>query len=168
MFAPLVLALHFLGGPGVKASPRVYELARTPRYAVIKFDGGRLENRTFDGQLLAEHFPFGWELIGISLNRSSVPKWNAAHVPPHDAGPRADVNAVRALLARKVQIYPSVRIAGGYALAEWQGNGGGQTLFRKSGHTWRQIVSGGGAMNVQNLRSYGVPDAAARVLLARR
>lgn len=168
MVAPLILAMHFLSGPGAQASPHVRVLAQTPRYAIVKFKGGRLEDRTFDGQLLAEHFPFGWELIGLSLSRSSLPAWNTAQIPPHDTGSAGDINTVRALLSRRVQIYTRVRIADGYALAYWQGNGGGQTLFRKSGHTWKQIVSGGGSMNIRDLRGYGVPDAAVRALLARQ
>ena len=53
-----------------------------------------------------------------------------------------------------------------YALTTWQwGESGGQTVFELTDETWQVLVSGGGAVDVATLVSFGVPADIAEQLI---
>jgi hypothetical protein len=57
-------------------------------------------------------------------------------------------------------------IEGNYAIATWTwGEAGGQTILAKKQGRWQVLGSGGGAVNVATLKTMGVPDKTARVLM---
>ena len=57
-------------------------------------------------------------------------------------------------------LVPYVVVSGRWALGEWYGTGGGQSLYRLHANGWRVVASGGGAMGVSEMRAYGVPRSA--------
>lgn len=57
---------------------------------------------------------------------------------------------------------------GDYAYVSWYGfHSGGEGAFQHRGGRWCKLVSGGGAMNVQDLVQFGVPRATAERLYAK-
>lgn len=75
-----------------------------------------------------------------------------------DAGPQSDVESVRR--AMRGPLVPYVVVSGDWAMGEWYGAGGGESLYRKRDGRWVLVVSGGGAMGVDYMRRYGVPQSA--------
>jgi len=57
------------------------------------------------------------------------------------------------------QSFESVEISGDYALATWYGGeDSGMTLLRKSGNSWKVILSTGGVIDADTMRRYSVPE----------
>lgn len=57
-------------------------------------------------------------------------------------------------------LVPAVVVFGEWALGNWYGGGGGQSLYRKQRGQWLLVTSGGGAMGTEEMRKYGVPPSA--------
>ncbi len=74
-----------------------------------------------------------------------------------DAGPAAEVEAVRQLM--RGLLVPYVVVSSDWAIGEWYGGGGGESLYKRHNGHWELVASGGGAMGVSDLRAYGVPQA---------
>jgi len=147
-------------------------------FAVVLTRGGTMEGSPVREAILVERFSFGWQPLQLvdsdcSLDRRAInvsgkrllmlgmPKPQGNGPCPdfgRDAGPRADVEAVRKQI--RGPLIPSVAVAGKYALASWYGGGGGEWLFRRDRGRWRWIFGGGGALGVQDVRQYGVPQSA--------
>jgi hypothetical protein len=77
--------------------------------------------------------------------------------------------ALKYLNSKKAKIPTKVEktyVVQGFALIGWQqGEMAGQLLLKKQGKTWKVLSSGGGAMDLNTLTSYGVPKATATELL---
>jgi hypothetical protein len=74
-----------------------------------------------------------------------------------DAGPRDDVEEVRRMMPGPLT--PYVVASGDCAMGEWYGAGGGESLFHKRYGRWHLAESGGGAMGVDYMRKFGVPQS---------
>jgi hypothetical protein len=148
------------------------------RYAAVLTRGGQMEGSTVTWPILVEHFSFGWQALdalnfrcrldehGISSGDKTqlmrgMPQpqddWPCIGVGK-DAGPVPDVEAIRRTM--RFPLIPYVVVVGTYAIGQWYGGGGGETLFRKGCGTWRRIAGGGGAMGISEMRQYGVPRSA--------
>jgi hypothetical protein len=77
--------------------------------------------------------------------------------------------ALKYLNAKKAKIRTTVQstyVVKGFSLIGWQkGEMAGQLLLKKQGKTWKVLSSGGGAMDLNTLISYGLPKATAEELL---
>jgi hypothetical protein len=77
--------------------------------------------------------------------------------------------ALKYLNAKKAKIPTTVQstyVVKGFSLIGWQkGEMAGQLLLKKQGKTWKVLSSGGGAMDLNTLISYGLPKATAEELL---
>lgn len=149
------------------------------QYATVMTRGGVMEGSAVTAPFLIEHFSFGWQPVDL-LNYSCVLGWRGVSrrellrlmqgmpLPEkvhrkcvgvtNDAGPAAQVEALRKMM--RGPLVPYVVISGNFAMGGWYGAGGGETLFERFGGQWRQISEGGGAMGVEDVRRYGVPQSA--------
>lgn len=148
-------------------------------YATVLTSGGRIEGEPVAGPILAEHFSFGWQPLVLwdsrcDLEDSALGKGFEEQLmrgmpalrddrPCHtrflkDAGPRSEVEAVRKLMPGP--LVPYVVVYGSWAMGEWYGAGGGESLYREREGRWQLVESGGGAMGVDYMRKYGVPQSA--------
>jgi hypothetical protein len=149
------------------------------RDAAVLIRGGVMESYVVTEPILVEHFSFGWQALDL-LNfrcrldkhavsdRDKVLLMRGMPMPDDDrpctgvgkdAGPQADVEAVRQQMRHP--FVPHVIVSGTYALGDWYGRGGGEALFRKCGRGhWRLVLSGGGSMGTAEMRKYGVPQSA--------
>ncbi len=77
--------------------------------------------------------------------------------------------ALKYLNPKKAKIRTTVQstyVVNGFSLIGWQqGEMAGQLLLKKQGKTWKVLSSGGGAMDLNTLTSYGLPKATAEELL---
>lgn len=143
-------------------------------YAAVLTRGGMLEGAPVTEPILLRHFSFGWQALDL-LNRCSA---SAQHLSPaararltrgmppledhrcgrvpSDAGPPAEIDAVRRLM--RGPLIPYVVVSGGWAMGGWYGAGGGETLFRRENGAWKTVSGGGGAMGVAEMRKFGVPQ----------
>jgi hypothetical protein len=147
-------------------------------YASVFATGARMEGDPVTFAILVERFSFGWQAVDAlnfycnlkahRLNQSTEDALMRGMPKPkddrpctgrlfRDAGPRADVEAVRRMM--RGPLVPYVVVSGNWALGEWYGGGGGEALFEKSDGRWRLVENGGGAMGVYYMRKYGVPQA---------
>jgi hypothetical protein len=148
-------------------------------YAAVLTGGGRIEGELVTSPILVEHFSFGWQPLTLwqsrcGLEDSALGKGVEVQLmrgmpvlrddrPCHggslkDAGPPSDVEAVRKLMFGP--LVPYVIVHGGWALGEWYGAGGGEALYHEREGRWRLVENGGGALGVDYMRKYGVPEAA--------
>jgi len=65
------------------------------------------------------------------------------------------VEAVRRLM--RGPFVPSVIVSRAWALGEWYGGDGGETLFQRRGGSWHFVAGFVGAKGAYDLRKYGVP-----------
>ncbi len=162
---------------GLKTPATVKHTNVIGRYAVVLTSGGMMEGSNVTAPILVEHFSFGWQPIDLLNFRCSLgshdltPRVDALLMrgmpKPQDdrpcrgvltdSGPRPDVEAVRRLM--RGPLVPAVVVSGNWAIGEWYGAGGGETLFRRRDGRWSRTTGGGGAMGVQEMREYGVPRA---------
>jgi len=148
-------------------------------YATVLTNGGRIEGEPVAGPILVEHFSFGWQPLALLASRcdledpalgKGVEEQLMRGMPAlrddrpchsrflKDAGPRSEVEAVRKLMAGP--FVPYVVVYGSWAMGEWYGAGGGDSLFHEREGRWQLVESGGGAMGVDYMRKYGVPESA--------
>lgn len=173
---PQQAALHAVGSPPVKAIVRRVNIAGP--YAVVLTSGGIMEGAPVRVPILVKHFSIGWQAVAVLNFRcrletqiasaavrrtliSAMPAMqgdSACGGESRDTGPAADVVAVRRLMGGP--LVPSVIVSGNWALGEWYGAGGGETLFHRVGKAWRFVAGGGGAMGVSEMKKYGVPRSA--------
>jgi hypothetical protein len=148
-------------------------------YATVLTSGGRIEGELVTTPILVEHFSFGWQPLALwefrcDLEYSALGKGVEGQLmrgmpaldddrPCHggslkDAGPPSEVAAVRKLMPGP--LVPYVVVYGSWAKGEWEGAGGGDSLYHKREGRWRLVENGGGALGVDYMRKYGVPEAA--------
>ncbi len=148
------------------------------RYAVVLLRRATMEGSPIQAPFLIERFAFGWQPLVLlnfqcgldvyGLSAATTAALMRGMPQPkndrpcssvfNDAGPAADVTAVRALM--RGPFVPSVAVSHDYALGNWYGAGGGETLYAKRGGRWRRIAGDGGAMGVEEMKKYGVPRTA--------
>ena len=178
--------INYASTPQQAAANSIYHAGRlaivrtnvAARYAAVLSRGGRIEGDPVHAPILVERFPFGWQALEIvnfscrleahGLSSNEERTLMAAMPLPEDdrpckgvgkdSGPVRDIDAVRQLM--RGPFVPFVVVSGNYALGNWYGAGGGQSLFRKADHRWRLMKEGGGAMGVDLMQKYGVPKSA--------
>ena len=148
------------------------------QWAAVLLAGGYMEGSPVTEPILVEHFSFGWQALDILNVRSRLDAHRLASstrtslmrgMPKmtndspcrgacNDSGPQRDVDAVRIQI--RGPLVPAVIVSGDYALGQWYGGGGGETLFKKYGRVWRQLTHGGGAMGTLEMKEYHVPRSA--------
>lgn len=188
LLATSIRAPHYLATPQAAALAAIYPEKGPPRivrtnvvgtYATVLIAGAMMEGAVLDAPILVERFPFGWQAlqvlndgsltcgrIGPTFERALMRGMPRPQIRPEipcgtwskDVGPQADVLAVR--MVARGPLIPAVHVSHGYALAEWYGAGGGQTIYRKANGAWTVVTGGGGVLGVNEMRSYGVPQDA--------
>lgn len=148
-------------------------------YATVLTSGGRIEGDPVTFAILVERFSFGWQALDIvnstcgleahRLGRSADDALMRRMPKPRDdrpcrsagslrdAGPRDDVEAIRQMM--RGPLIPSVVVSGDWAMGEWYGGGGGESLYRKRDGRWQLVEDGGGAMGVDYMRKFDVPQS---------
>ena len=174
-FAPTPQAAAVTAVYGVRISPTVARMNVVGRYAAVLPADAMMDGSPVNAPILVERYSFGWQALevlnfrcrldshnfGARINRLLMQGMPAPKDDrpcrglASDSGPQADVEAVRKLM--RGPLVPWVAIARDWAMGEWYGAGGGQTLFRKRGGAWTFVAGGGGAMGVNEMRQYGVP-----------
>lgn len=167
-----------VGDIGLKKPPVVTRINLVGAYAMVLTRGAAVEGHSVTSPILVERFSFGWQALEIVNFRCSLDVHAlGAHVDARlmqsmptpqddrpcrglykDAGPRTDVLAVRKKM--RGPLIPSVVVSGDWALGEWYGGGGGQSLYRKRNEAWALVTSVGGAMGIAEMLHYGVPRSA--------
>jgi len=145
------------------------------RYATVLARNGMMEGSAEHVPILLQHFSFGWQplesldfrcrLDGHTLSPHDEDLLMRGMPKPQDDRPcsddsRHDIGSpavIEALRRQMGPLVPYVVIVGDYAVGEWYGAGGGQTLFRRRAGRWRAIAGGGGALGFPEMREYGVP-----------
>jgi len=147
------------------------------KYAGVLTSGGRMEGSLVTAAILVRRFSFGWQALDLLNFRCRLESHHLSDdvearlmqgMPqpqddrpcrglPHDVGPDADVEAVRRLM--RGPFVPYVAASGEWAMGGWYGAGGGESLYRKRGGHWNLVESGGGAMGVDYMRKFGVPQS---------
>lgn len=147
-------------------------------YAIVLTRGGRIEGEPVTEAILVEHVAFGWQPLALLDGQCTLDAQQLgskregdlmAGMPSlkndrpcrgafKDAGPAADIESVRRLMPGP--LVPYVLISGDWAKGEWYGAGGGDALYHKRGDTWTLIENGGGAIGVDYMKKYGVPQSA--------
>lgn len=173
---PQQAALHAVGAPAAKAVVKRVNIAGP--YAAVLTSGGVMEGAPVNDPILVKRFSNGWQplavlnfrcrldtqVASVAIRRklmAAMPKMgndDACRGESRDAGPAADIAAVRGLMGGP--LVPSVVISGNWALGDWYGAGGGETLFHRVGRDWRLVAGGGGAMGVDVMKEHGVPRSA--------
>jgi hypothetical protein len=163
--------------PAAKNAPIVRRVNRAGRYAMVLTSGGKMEGSRVTEPILVERFSFGWQPLTILTDRCFLDayKFSGAVAAKllrgmtqpagnrrcrgalSDSGPPQEVDAVRKLMAGP--LVPYVIVSRDWAIGEWYGAGGGQDLFHRKNGAWRFVAGGGGEIGVEEVRSYGVPQA---------
>ena len=162
-----------------KNPPVVERINVVGPYATVLTRGGRMEGSPVTEPILVERFSFGWQALetldsqcslgALKLGRSieaglmrGMPQLNDDRPCKggflRDAGPRDEVEAIRRMM--RGPLVPFVVVSGDWAMGEWYGGGGGESLYRKNDGRWQLVKSGGGAMGVDLMKKYGVPQSA--------
>lgn len=157
--------------------PVVIRINVVGSYAAVLTSGGRIEGELVNQAILVRRFSFGWQAIevlslrcrleshrlGSSVNHalmSGMPKTQDDRPCKNaltDSGPQSDVEAVRQMI--RGPLVPYVVVAGDWAMGGWYGAGGGESLYRKRNGRWQLVEGGGGAMGVDYMRRFGVPQS---------
>jgi hypothetical protein len=162
-----------------KKPPIVKRINVAGVYATVLTNGGRIEGEFVTDTILVRRFSFGWQPLEILNSRCDLEALRFGadvedelmHGMPKpkddrpckgsgflkDAGPRDDVEAVRQLM--RGPLVPYVVVSGDWAMGEWYGAGGGEALYQKRSGRWHVVEDGGGAMGVDYMRKYGVPQS---------
>jgi hypothetical protein len=164
---------------------RIGAVSQHDPYAVVSFRNGQIEGSIDDGQLLLQKFPFGWQVIDLSIHRFTtqdmashgiaaaaaqallhglVPGKAQAGWELGDYGPAADVDDIsRTMVDSPGEAIGAVKVYSGYAVLLWFGRGGGERVFAKRNGGWVPITGGGGCLDTAGFVHYGVSaEAAAR------
>ncbi len=161
---------------GTKKPPIVRRTNRDGRYAVVLTGGGLMESAPVTAPILVERFSFGWQAIDLVSSQCQLEAYGVSPdataillrgmpvsrnqldcKPARDSGPPAEVEAVRSLM--RGPLVPYVAVSGDWALGEWYGAGGGQSLYHRTSGGWKLVTSGGGALGTDGVRAYGVPSS---------
>ncbi len=146
------------------------------RFAAVLTGGGRIEGDLNSDAILVRRFSFGWQALDLlnercrleshGLGAGTDGRLMTGMPSPHDdrpcrgyfkdGGPKRDVESVRRMM--RGPFVPYVLVAGSWAMGGWYGAGGGESLFQKRDGRWQLVISGGGAMGVDDVRRYGVPQ----------
>jgi hypothetical protein len=157
--------------------PVVVRVNVTGRYATVLTRGGAMEGSSVAAPILLEHFSFGWQPLDLLNFRCRLDghdlgaKTNAllmrgmpkpeddrpCNEKDQDVGLASDVEAVRWLM--RGPLVPFVILSNEWAMGQWYGAGGGESLFRLRNGAWTFVTGGGGAMGTNEMRKYGVPQA---------
>lgn len=163
MLPGIVLAVHNFSSGAKIASART-----CGENAVVAFSNARLEGAAVAGRLYLRRYDFGWQPVDMEPGAAGLP---ACGTRARDVGPRSDVAAVRRIMRDRMpsgQVIGPVHVVKGYALANWWGTGGGQTVLRKSGARWSVIANGGGEIGASDMARLGIPDAVISEILHER
>jgi hypothetical protein len=146
-------------------------------YAAVLTKGGRMEGDPVTFALLVQRFSFGWQAVDAlnfycnleahRLGQSTESELMRGMPTPkddrpckgtllRDTGPHDDVEAVRKMMSGP--LIPYVVVSGNWAMGEWYGAGGGQSLYQRRAGRWHLVATAGGAMGVDYMRRYGVPQ----------
>jgi hypothetical protein len=146
------------------------------RYATVLLRGAVMEGAAIDAPMLLKRFTFGWQPLDLlnfqcaldaqHLSAATTAALMRGMPKPkndrpckgvtRDTGQADEVSAVRELM--RGPLVPWVIVADDYALGEWYGAGGGETVYQKRGNRWIRIAGGGGEMEAEILRKHGVPE----------
>ncbi|HEY1866832.1 MAG TPA: hypothetical protein VGG70_00955 [Candidatus Cybelea sp.] len=160
-----------------KSPPIVKRVNVVGAYATVLTTGGRIEGELVTEAILVERFSFGWQALDAlnlqcrldshrlsqSLNGAlmrGMPRPQddrPCRGLLRDAGPHDDVETVRRLM--RGPLVPYVVVSGNWAMGEWYGAGGGEALYQKHEGRWHLVEDGGGAMGVDYMRKFGVPQS---------
>jgi hypothetical protein len=145
-------------------------------YAAVLAKGGKMEGDPVTFPILVERFSFGWQPVDAlnfycnleahHLGQSTDDALMRGMPRPKDdrpckgtlltdAGPSDDVDAVRRMMHGPV--IPYVVVSDNWAVGEWYGGGGGESLFQKNAGHWHLVESESGAMGVNYMVKHGVP-----------
>ena len=147
-------------------------------HAAVLTSGGRIEGTLVTEPVLVGRFSFGWQALEVldwrctldahRLGEKTDTSLMAGMPQPkddrpcradsRDVGPLEEVESVRRVM--RGPLVPHVRVAGTWALGEWYGAGGGESLYVRRSDGWHLVESGGGAIGVDYMRKYGVPRSA--------
>lgn len=179
---PQDAAIHAVNAE--KSAPIVLRTNIVGEYATVLTSGGRMEGSTVSVPILVKRFSFGWQALDVldtrcALNTNrleastidrlmrGMPRVNNTRCDGlRDAGSANEVARVRMLM--RGPLVPYVVIAGDWAIGEWYGAGGGQSLYRRHRGEWQIVTTGGGAMNASEMRKFGVPRSASCTLTSDR
>jgi len=148
------------------------------RYGAVLIRGGLMEGSPVTSPILVEHFSFGWQALELlnfqcrldahAIGAKDTTDLMRGFPKPRDdrpckgmlkdAGSQKDVDAIRKQM--RGPLTPSVVVSGEFALGQWYGGGGGDSLFKKRNGHWGLVTSGGGAMGVHEMRQFNVPRSA--------
>ncbi len=168
----VISALNYPHRPHV----RVVRTNLVDHYATVLTRGAAMEGSWALEGVLVERFSFGWQPLDeysrCNLDRHGIPATKErllmVGMPKpqddgpctgveQDSGPTEDVEAVREQMHGP--FVPYVRIVGKYALGNnLFSEGGGESLFRRDAGGWHEIAGGGGALGLDDMRQYGVPQ----------
>ena len=160
-----------------KSPPIIRRVNVVGAYATVLTTGGRIEGELVTEATLVARFSFGWQAVDVlslqcrldshRLGQSTNDALMRGMPRPkddrpcrgylRDAGPNNEVAAVRQLMPGP--LVPYVVVSGDWAMGEWYGAGGGEALFHKRDGHWHLVENGGGAMGVDYMRKYGVPQS---------
>ena len=186
MFAVLLATtLHMYAATPERAALQVVHGSKKPlvvqrtnvagSYAAVLIRGGLMEGSEVTAPILLQHFSFGWQALDLLNFHCRLESHKLGHerevllmrgMPNpdddrpcrgehNDAGPPTDVEAVRRLM--QGPLVPYVVVSHNWAMGEWYGFGGGQTLYQRRGGRWHRVTGGGGTMSLAEVRAYGVP-----------
>jgi hypothetical protein len=173
---PQAVAIQVVGF-AAKKTPIVVRTNVTGRYAAVLTAGGAMEGSAVTSPILIEQFSFGWQALELLNFRCRLEAHGLSRqiedmllhgMPqprddrpcgeqPRDAGPAADVEALRRVM--RGPLVPDVIVSRDWAIGDWYGAGGGQTLFHRKAGSWHRVRDGGGAMDFGIVRAFGVPYA---------
>jgi len=134
-------ALYFAS----KKSAVVVRVNRSGPYATVLLRGGRMEGEFVNEPILVQQFPFGWQPLDLVNFR--------CRIDSHALEPQVEAALMRGPLV------PSVVVSGNWPIGEWYGGGGGSSLYKQRDGKWELVMSDGGAMAVEDVQHYGVPQS---------
>jgi hypothetical protein len=160
-----------------KKPPIIERINVVGPYATVLTRGGRIEGALVTDPILVQRFSFGWQALDILNFQCSLDAHRLGQraddalmlgMPKpqndrpcrgqlRDAGPGEEIEAIRQMM--RGPLVPYVIVAGDWALGSWYGAGGGESLYQKRAGRWHLVESGGGAMGVNYMRRYGVPQS---------
>jgi hypothetical protein len=173
---PQSAALHAMYADP-KSPPVVKRVNVVGAYATVLTTGGRIEGELVTEAILVARFSFGWQAVDVLslqcrldshrlgqstndalMRRMPKPKDDRpCRGSLRDAGPRDDIEAVRQLMPGP--LVPYVVVSGDWAMGEWYGAGDGEALYQRRSGRWHLVENGGGAMGVDYMKKYGVPQS---------
>ena len=158
----------------LKKRPNVLRVNIVGSYAAVLMSGGMMEGAPVTAPILVQRFSFGWQTMDLLNFRCSLslhalgsqteerlmrgmprPRDDRPCRGLRDAGPQRDIETIRKLM--RGPLVPDVVVSGDWAMGDWYGAGGGESLYQRRYGRWRLVAYGGGAMGVLEMRAYKVP-----------